>query len=109
MVAKLYEYGRTASRELGEFVRSRGLEKCHATMELPTLGLILDSLVVDSAPAEVINTPAVEVVCRKVYGLNRAFEDAKSENDWKMPKVANAGKRVQSQVGPPGIWCQASR
>ena len=92
MVAKLYKYGRTASRELEEFVRSRGLEKCHAAMELPTLGLILDRLVVDSASAEVINMPAVEVVCRKVYGLIRAFEDVKSENDWKMPKGANAGK-----------------
>ena len=92
MVAKLDRYGRTASRELEEFVRSRGLEKCHAAMELPTLGLILDRLVVDSASAEVINMPAVEVVCRKVYGLIRAFEDVKSENDWKMPRGANAGK-----------------
>ena len=92
MVAKLYKYGRTASRELEEFVRSRGLEKCHAAVELPTLGLILDRLVVDSASAEVISKPAVGVVCRKVYGLIRAFGDVKSENGWKMPKGANAGK-----------------
>ena len=92
MVAKLHKYGRTASRELDEFVRSRGLEKCHAAMELLTLGLILDRLVVDSASAEVINMPAVEVVRRKVYGLIRAVEDVMSETDWKMPKGVNAGK-----------------
>jgi hypothetical protein len=92
MVAKLYKNGRTASRELDEFVRSRGLERCHSATELPTLGLILDRLVVDSASSEVINMPAVEVVCRKIYGLIGAFEDVKSESDWKMPKGANAGK-----------------
>ena len=62
-------------------------------MKLPTLGLILDRLVVDSDSAEVINMPAIEVVCRKVYGLIWAFGDVKSKNDWKMRKGADAGKR----------------
>ena len=34
MIAKLYKSGRTAVRELEEFIRGKGLEKCHAAQEL---------------------------------------------------------------------------
>ena len=33
-----------------------------------------------------MNLPAVEVICRKLYGLARAFEDVHSEADWKQPR-----------------------
>ena len=61
--------------------------KCHAAMELPTLGLVLDRLIL-YCEADVVNMPAVEVVCRKIYGALRAFADVRSVDDWKMPKGA---------------------
>ena len=92
MIAKLYKNGRSATRELEEFLRGRGLEKCHAAAELPTLGLVLDRLVSQEPDAAIINLSAVEVICRKIYGLLRAFEDVKSEADWKQPKGSGSGK-----------------
>ena len=92
MIAKLYKNSRTAATELEEFIRVRGLEKCHAALEMPTLGLILDRLVVASPGVEIVNLQAVEVICRKLYGLLKAFEDVKCEADWKQPKGAGSGK-----------------
>ena len=92
MIAKLYKNGRTATRELEEFLRSKGLEKCHAAQELPTLGLVVDRLVAQDSKADIINLSAVEVLCRKIYGLLRAFEDVKCEADWKQPKGSGSGK-----------------
>ena len=53
------------------------------------LGLILDRLVVMSSDVDVVNLPAVEAICRKVYGLIRCFEDVHSEEDWKAPRNHN--------------------
>ena len=39
----------------------------------------------------------MEVICRKIYGLLRAFDDAKSEADWKRPK-GQAGQKWKSKV-----------
>eukprot|EP00969_Alexandrium_andersonii_P064978 2861495-Alexandrium_andersonii.AAC.1 len=36
--------------------------------------------------------PAVEVICRKIYGLLRAFENVHCEGDWRQPKGSGAGK-----------------
>ena len=69
-----------------EFVRSRGLEQCHSALELPTLGLILDRLVLSTSDAAVVNMSAVEAICRKIYGLLRAFEDVHGLDDWKAPR-----------------------
>eukprot|EP00974_Lingulodinium_polyedra_P046942 4501466-Lingulodinium_polyedra.AAC.1 len=60
MIAKLYRNGRTATRELEEFARARGIERCHAAAELPTLGLVLDRLVAQDGHEDVINLSTVE-------------------------------------------------
>ena len=50
------------------------------------LGLLLDKLIVMGQNVDVVNLPAVEVICRKLYGLVRAFEDVQSEAGWKQPR-----------------------
>ena len=85
-IAKLYRAGRPALREMEEYVRSKSLERCHAAAELPTLGLVLDRLVTGSSQNDVINMPAVEAICRRMYGLTRAFEDVTKESDWQKPR-----------------------
>ena len=73
-------------------MHTRGLDKCHAATEMPTLGLVLDRLVTFESSADIVNLSAVEVICRKLYGLLRAFEDVKCEADWKQPKGSGSGK-----------------
>ena len=50
------------------------------------LGLLLDKLIVLGQKVDVVNLPAVEVICRKMYGLVRVFEDVACEADWKAPR-----------------------
>ena len=85
-MAKLYRQGRTALREMEDYLRSKGLERCHTAAELPTLALVLDRLVTMSPESDVINMPALEAICRRMYGLTRAFEDVQRESDWQKPK-----------------------
>ena len=40
--------------------------------------------------------PAVEVLCRRIYGLIKAFEEVQEEGDWKMPR--NAPKTWRTKV-----------
>ena len=96
LIAKLYKSGRTAVKEMEETLRTKGLEKCHTAAELPTLALVLDRLLLLSSEADVINMPAVEAVCRRMYGLIRAFEDVQRESDWQRPK--NAQGKWKSKV-----------
>ena len=43
-------------------------------------------LVLQETGLEIVNMSAVEAICRKIYGLIRAFEDVKCEDDWKAPR-----------------------
>ena len=45
----------------------------------------------------IVNMSAVEVLCRRIYGLIKAFEDVVEEADWKMPRNGNA-KTWKSKV-----------
>ena len=85
-IAKLYRTGRSAVREMEELIRAKGLEKCHTAAELPTLALVLDRLMMQTSNPDVINMPAVEAICRRMYGLTRAFGDVKCEADWQKPR-----------------------
>ena len=49
--------------------------------DLLLLVLIIDRLV-KGPSAQMINLPAVEVIQRKMYGLIKAFEKVKEENDY---------------------------
>ena len=98
LIAKLYRNGTSAQRELSTFVQSRGLQRCHAAQEMPTLGLILDRLFA-TENIDSINLSAVEVLARKIYGLIRCFEEVHEESDWKMPKNAPRGWRSKAKWG----------
>ena len=50
------------------------------------LGLLLDRLVILEQETSVVILSAVEALCRKIYGLLRAFEDVSCEDDWRQPR-----------------------
>ena len=88
---------REGGLELCEVLRSGNPADIFAnTAELPTLGLILGRLIMHSGGTDVINLPAVEAICRRFYGLMRAFEDVHRESDWQKPKVTKASGSPRS-------------
>ena len=45
MMTKLYKHGKTAVREMQDYLEEHGLKRCHVAAELVTLALLMDRLV----------------------------------------------------------------
>jgi hypothetical protein len=83
------EYGR-------RWIAAHKLEKCSLAQEiLSILEAIDDSILTDER--DVINSVAFEKLCRRAYGLERAFENEWSEDDYKHPD-SQKGKNWKSKV-----------
>ena len=71
-------------------VREKELSGNHIEHELMVLGMAIDSQV--KADDNFINTEACEILCRRVYGLRRAFSEVKCRGDWQQPRGQGARK-----------------
>lgn len=95
----LYHNDRTAKEELKTWAKKKGLEKCHIYNELVLLGEVIDRMTRRKKyrVKKVINHPATEGICRRIYGYFLAFRDVEREADWRRPK-GDAGKAWTSKV-----------
>ena len=95
MVARIYQNGRSAAEHVKTFVRTRELEGSHFAHEMTLLGMTLDRAVKEM-PDDMINYQSIEVLCRRMYAIEKTFEAVEKERDWKAPR--NAGKNWKSKV-----------
>ena len=72
------------------YVKEKELGGNHIEHELLVLSMAIDSQV--KADDNFINTEACEILCRRVYGLRRAFSAVRCKADWQMPKGQGAHK-----------------
>ena len=95
-LAAVYKNGITGVEYARRWIASHKLEKNSPAQEmLSIMEAIDDSLVTDSR--DVINSVAFEKLCRRAYGLERAFENVWAEEDWRRPESAK-GKQWKSKV-----------
>eukprot|EP00959_Pyramimonas_sp_CCMP1952_P129409 2706342-Pyramimonas_sp.AAC.1 len=59
------------------------------------MAAIMDRML--NAGQDMVNSQAVEVICRRLCGLFRAFENVKKLSDWKQPR-GEGGKRWKSKL-----------
>ena len=71
-------------------VREKQLEGHHIEHEMQVPALALDSQV--KSDSNFTNPEASEILCRRVYGIRRAFSAVKSRMDWPQPKGQGAHK-----------------
>ena len=95
VLARMYKFGTSAKFQVQQYVRAKELEACHAASEMALMAAILDRML--NSDQDMVNSQAVEVICRRLYGLFRAFENAKKQSDWKQPR-GEGGKRWKSKV-----------
>ena len=95
LIARIYQNGRTASEHVKTFIRGRELEGSHFAHELTLLGMTLDRAVREM-PDDMLNYQSIEMLCRRIYAIEKAFEAVEKESDWKAPR--NAGKTWKSKV-----------
>ena len=60
----------------------------HIEHELQVLALAVDSQV--KSDSNFINTEACEILCRRIYGIRRAFSAVKGRMDWQQPEGQGA-------------------
>jgi|OM-RGC.v1.027308199 hypothetical protein len=75
-------------------VTGKSLQKHHLGHEMCLLCALLDKMILSNS--HFINTEACEMVCRRIYGLIRAFSEVHQESDWKAPK--NPGSKWKTKV-----------
>jgi hypothetical protein len=90
-LAEVYSQGKTGEQYGRDFLRERSLLECHAAREIIAgLSAIDTQLMVDRTPG-LLNRVATEKLCRKIFGLIRAFENCRVQSDWSRPKGKESG------------------
>ena len=91
----MYRHNTTATFQVKEYVKTKEMGTSHVAGELRLLAAIPDRMV--ATKFEMINSEAVEVICRRIYGLFRAWENVDKLSDWKQPR-GESGKKWRSKV-----------
>ena len=95
---KLYRSGRTAKIELGEWLRSKELQRASISSEVTMLAMVLDRMMAEGAYEQLINSPAAELTCLRLYAIWKAYENVKCVSDWQRPKGQQSGSKWRSKV-----------
>ena len=90
LLMQIYGAYPTCTEFIKCFVREKQLEGHHIEHEMQVLALAVDSQV--KSDSNFINTEACEILCRRVYGIRRAFSAVKNRMDWQQPKGQGAHK-----------------
>jgi len=90
LLINLYATYGSMLRFAEEFVREKELENNHVGSEMVMLAMVLDKQIASSP--SFLRTESCEIVCRRVYALQRAFTDVKKADDWRPPKGTQAAK-----------------
>ena len=77
------------------FIKDKELDGCHTANEFLMLSMVLDRWI-RSVP-NAINTEGVEIICRRLHGIRRAFGNVKRQADWKQPR-GQGGQKWKSKV-----------
>jgi hypothetical protein len=94
-LARTYKSGITAAGGARNWATEKELEGCHVAKEFLLLAMVLDRLV--RSNEDVVNSEAVEILCRRMHGIKRAFSDVHCANDWKQPR-GQQGQKWKSRV-----------
>ena len=78
------------------FLEGKKLKGCGIAGEMLTLLRIIDRYLLVDRLEGWINWPSTECLCRKAFGVEKAFARCKVVGDWLKPK--NAGKDWKSKV-----------
>jgi hypothetical protein len=72
------------------WVKDKVLEKNHVGNEMVMLAMVLDRMIQNDP--NFLRSEGCEIMARRVYALQRAYQEVHHLNDWKQPKGASASK-----------------
>ena len=90
LLMQVFQNHSTFREFVKEYIKEKELTGNHIEHELLVLALAIDSQV--KSNEDFINTEACEILCRRVYGIRRAFSAVRCRADWQTPKGQGANK-----------------
>ena len=90
LLMQVFQNHSTFREFVKEYIKEKELTGNHIEHELLVLAMAIDSQV--RSDDNFINAEACEILCRRVYGLRRAFSEVKCRADWQQPKGQGAHK-----------------
>ena len=90
LLVKTYSRYGSFTRFGRAWVADKELERNHVAHEMVLHCMLLDKMILSSP--EFPTSEGCEMICRRVYGIKRAFRDVKCAHDWKQPKGSGAAK-----------------
>ena len=94
-IARIYRSSRSFEDYVRELIRRKELSGNHLSDEMLMLAMLMDRAIAE-APPDWINYKTTEMAMRRLYGLEQAFSQVKTQGDWKAPR--NAGAKWGSRV-----------
>ena len=95
VLARLFKSGQMGTTEMKRFIASKEIDSCHSASELMLLAMVVDRMMMLNV--DLVNSEAMEIVCRRIHGLKRAFEGVRRLSDGKQPK-GPAGQKWKTKV-----------
>jgi hypothetical protein len=90
-LSQVYRNGTAGVQYAQRWIQTHGLERCVPAQELLSImEAVDDAITVDEK--DVINSVSFEKLCRRAYGLERAYEDCAKESDWRRPENSKSWK-----------------
>ena len=87
---RLYRGGFTAVETLGRWSRAKGIEDHPAVRSLSVMAAAFDKMMLSRDFVKMLNSEAIELLSRRMWGTMRAFDAVNSVGDWRKPTGAGA-------------------
>ena len=87
-IAHLFSRHERSEDFVEDFITNHGLQDCYTAKEMLNYAGILDKLLLIDRFEGFINLASTEYLCRRLYGLQLAFEKCRTKEDWKRPEKA---------------------
>ena len=90
LLVKTYSRYGSFTRFGRSWVADKELERNHVAHEMMLHCMLLDKMLLSSP--DFPTSEGCEMICRRVYGIKRAFREVRCSHDWKQPKGSGAAK-----------------
>ena len=84
-------------QKIKQYIQTKDMKGSAAAERLLELAYILDRMVKEENE-DMVNMQSVEVICRTMYGLQKAWSRVTEKDDWERPKVLPQGQKWESKV-----------
>ena len=96
-LARLFSGETTATQKMKLYTNNKGMKGSAAAEKRLASAYLLDRMVKEES-LDMVNLQSVEMICRAMYGLQKAWSRVHEKEDWERPKTLPQGQKWESKV-----------